>query len=159
MRWVRADHLHITLKFLGDVESVQESKLIEALEETLSMAPFKFNLAGLGAFPDKKRPRVIWTAIANGAQQMTHLAGLVEQASAHAGLQAEGRGFSPHVTLGRVKQPGNLDALWTQAADNRFTGQKIDAQQIKLIWSTLTPTGPVYRDVESFPLREGSGQS
>jgi 2'-5' RNA ligase len=70
-----------------------------------------------------------------------------------AGLPHADRPFSPHLTLGRVKEPGDFSALWDTVKVTTFVGQRIDAADVRLVWSTLTPAGPVYRDVESFPLR------
>jgi 2'-5' RNA ligase len=153
VRWVRADHLHITLRFLGDVEEQQATSLMEGLESLAEVAPFRFNLAGVGAFPDRKRPRVIWTGIALGKQQVVALAEKVEGIVESCGFPSEPKRFSPHVTLGRINSPGNFDEFWPQAEGSPFVGKNVDALDVRLIWSTLTPNGPVYRDVESFPLR------
>lgn len=154
VRWVRADHLHITLRFLGDVEEAEELKLITALETMDPHGPFRFHLSGLGAFPDRTRPRVFWTGISSGVDEMTALAAAVEKACRSAGFEPAQRRFSPHVTLGRVRQPGDFSALWSGIERSSFSGKPVNAHQVKLIWSTLTPAGPQYRDVESFPLRD-----
>jgi 2'-5' RNA ligase len=153
VRWVKADHLHITLRFLGDVEDPEAEVLIDALESLTEVAPFRFNLAGIGAFPDRKRPRAIWTGIAGGKEEVISLAETVERIVESCGFPREPKRFSPHVTLGRVKSPGNFDDFWPQAEATPFVGKSTDAVDVRLIWSTLTTHGPVYRDVESFPLR------
>jgi 2'-5' RNA ligase len=162
IRWVRPEHLHITLRFLGDVEEEQSVALVESLNQVTELPPFTFNLAGLGAFPDRRRPRVVWTGIDSGREQMMSLAACVEKSVLAAGLPPEDRPFSPHLTLGRVKEPGDLTALWQEASAasaTSFVGKPVHASDVRLIWSTLTPTGPVYRDVESFPLRGKENQS
>ena len=159
VRWVRPDHMHVTLRFLGDVEDVQCDALVESLRRVTELSPFTFNLSGLGAFPDRKRPRVIWTGIDSGCQRVVELAACVEKSVVACGLPSEDRPFSPHLTLGRVKEPGHFAAMWQTAADQPFKGKPVHATDVRLIWSTLTPAGPVYRDVESFPLRGNENQS
>ena len=126
---------------------------MEGLESLTEVTPFRFNLAGIGAFPDRKRPRVIWTGIADGKQRVVALAEKVESIVGLCGFPGESKRFSPHVTLGRIKSSGNFDDFWSQAEGSPFVGKDVDALDVKLIWSTLTSHGPVYRDVESFPLR------
>lgn len=159
VKWVRPDHLHVTLRFLGDVEAAQSAALVESLQGITELSPFTFNLSGVGAFPDRKRPRVIWTGIDSGRQRVEDLAACVDKSVVAAGLPGEDRPFSPHLTLGRVKEPGHFDALWQAAAVTPFKGKPIHVVDVRLIWSTLTPTGPVYRDVESFPLRGNENQT
>ena len=159
VRWVRPEHLHVTLRFLGDVEEEQSVVLVESLKQVTELPPFTFNLAGLGAFPDRKRPRVVWTGIDSGRDQMMALAACVEKSVTASGLPPEDRPFSPLLTLGRVKEAGDFTALWQEAGATSFVGKQVVASDVRLIWSTLTPAGPVYRDVESFPLRGKENQS
>ena len=126
---------------------------MSGLEALSGVVPFQFNLAGIGAFPDRKRPRVIWTGIDSGKEQVVALAQKVDSITESCGFPRDAIRFSPHVTLGRVKSPGDFDGFWPRAEASPFTGQPVDAVDVRLIWSTLTPGGPVYRDVESFPLR------
>jgi len=153
VRWVRPEHLHVTLKFLGDVEAEQESRSVRALEALESLAPFQFNLAHVGAFPDRRRPRVIWTGIEKGQDQVVNLAGEVERLLAEAGFEREARPFSPHVTIGRLKDKGDLNSLWNAMTANTFVGTPCAAADVRLVHSTLTPRGPIYTDVASFALR------
>jgi 2'-5' RNA ligase len=150
---VRPEQLHLTLRFLGDVEDAGCDALVKSMNQVTDEPPFTFSLAGLGAFPDQKRPRVVWTGVAEGKAQVMSLAARVESAVVAAGLPPEDRPFSPHLTLGRVREPGDFKALWQAAGAAPFVGKPVHAVDVRLVWSTLTPTGPVYRDVESFPLR------
>lgn len=153
VRWVRPEHMHVTLRFLGDVDDTQSPGLVESLRGITELSPFTFHLAGVGAFPDRKRPRVVWTGVESGRDGMEALAAHVEKSVVAAGLPPEDRPFSPHLTLGRVKDPGDFTALWQTVGEVPFSGQSVQVADVRLIWSTLTPAGPVYRDVESFPLR------
>lgn len=153
VRWVRPDQMHVTLRFLGDVEDAECEALLESLKRLTDLPPFTFNLAGMGAFPDRRRPRVVWTGIESGCDRVVATAAIVEKSVVAAGLPAADRPFSPHLTLGRVKEPGDFTAFWAAADAISYAGQRVNAVDVRLIWSTLTPTGPHYRDVESFPLR------
>ena len=153
VRWVRPEQLHVTLKFLGDVETEQQEALTTAMQSMCKETSFRFTLQGVDAFPNRRQPRVIWTGIQSGRDQVAHLAGLIETAACEAGFEPERRRFSPHVTLARVKQPGDFEALWNQVDAVPFGSQEVDAVDVRLIHSTLTPQGAVYRDVESFQLR------
>lgn len=153
VRWVRPEHLHITLKFLGDVEAGEQTQAVAALEGLEATAPFQFNLASVGAFPNPGRPRVIWTGIAEGQRQVTDLAGQVDLLLARCGFAREERPFSPHVTIGRVKEEGDFERLWNAMKGESFVGTRCTAQEVRLVHSTLTPKGPIYAPLASFALR------
>jgi RNA 2',3'-cyclic 3'-phosphodiesterase len=153
VRWVRPEQLHVTLRFLGDVEEAQCNELIKSMNRVTDTAPFTFNLTGVGAFPNRRQPRVVWTGVGEGKEQVTALAALVENAVKASGLPGEDRSFAPHITLGRVRDSADFTAFWQAAEELKFVGQPVHAMEVRLVWSTLTPAGPVYRDVESFPLR------
>lgn len=153
VRWVRPEQLHVTLKFLGDVEEADERAAIGALEALGERASFQFNLAHVGAFPDRRRPRVIWTGIEAGSDDVASLAGEVDRLLARVGFEREARPFSPHVTIGRLKDGGNLESLWNAMTANTFVGMHCTAAEVLLVHSTLTPRGPIYADVASFALR------
>jgi 2'-5' RNA ligase len=156
VRWVRPEQMHITLKFLGDVEEERECDITGALESLTTEKPFMFNLAGVGAFPDQRKPRVIWTGIVTGKDEVSALAKRVDDLLFAKKFPREERGFSPHVTIGRVKEPGEFGALWKTVEATPFVGMNVDAHQVLLIHSTLTPQGPVYKDLAVFPLRGGA---
>jgi 2'-5' RNA ligase len=158
VRWVWSEQLHVTLKFLGDVEEVREQPLTEALRSVAGES-FRFNLAGVGCFPNRKRPRVVWTGIELGRDNVKAVASAVEEALAKAGFARDERPFSPHVTLGRVKEPGDFRGFWQKVDATPFVGTEIDAREIRLIDSRLTPKGPIYTDLESFPLRGAKKES
>lgn len=103
VRWARDDQLHVTVKFLGDVEATALDALHEALLASLSATPpLAAAVRGLGAFPDLRRPRVVWAGIECAA--LTRIAVAVDGAAAAIGVAPEARPFHAHVTLGRVKE-------------------------------------------------------
>jgi 2'-5' RNA ligase len=106
VRWVDVRSIHLTLKFLGEVEERRVDELIERLEAAVAMqsAP-RLALGELGAFPNLKRPRVIWIGVEEDGERLSPLQSRVEDAVAPMGWERERRLFQPHLTLGRVRDP------------------------------------------------------
>ncbi|MGC4121071.1 MAG: RNA 2',3'-cyclic phosphodiesterase [Myxococcales bacterium] len=104
VRFPRAEGLHFTLKFLGPVPEEQVAPIRAALEKAAAtVSPFSLALGGLQAFPNPRRPRVVYLATAEGGLPMKSLAAAVEEQVSSLGFPSEERGFTPHVTLARVK--------------------------------------------------------
>ena len=158
VRWVPVDNIHLTLKFLGDVSPANVEMLSQMLNVEVSQhAIFAIKFGGLGAFPNPKRPRVIWVGIQAPAE-LEALQHGIEAAAATLGYPDEKRSFSPHLTIGRVKQ--NLDAAGTQKIRAVLEGTQVGAlgtaqvTAVHLFKSDLKPTGAVYTRLFSAPLRK-----
>jgi 2'-5' RNA ligase len=144
--WVATENLHLTLKFLGGVEPDH----LEAVATTLGTVAaedtaFDLALQGLGAFPTPTRLRVIWAGASSGAVEVAGLATRVEAALAPLGFAPEGRPFSAHITLGRVRQPRRdpvLAAAIAAGAAREFGGFRVD--RLALMRSDLSPRGARY---------------
>jgi 2'-5' RNA ligase len=154
VKWVKAQGIHLTLKFLGNVE---ESKL-EEIKQTLNKLtetenPFEISLEGLGAFPKPAFARVIWVGIKQGNESTINLAKKLEDELEKIGFKKEKRPFSPHLTLGRLRSPKNRDKLASLLNSINFQSQSsIKVIGISLIQSTLTPTGAIYNLLYQAPL-------
>jgi 2'-5' RNA ligase len=158
VRWVPLENMHLTLKFLGDVAPSNMDMLSQMLRaETELFNCFDLGLNGLGSFPSPKRPRVIYIGIQAPAALESLYRG-IESASRRLGYESEERGFSPHLTLGRVKQ--NVTATEQQMIRRALEQTKIDSlgtarvDSVKLFKSDLKPTGSVYTQLYSAPLRK-----
>lgn len=142
--WVRRENLHITLKFLGEVapELVEDLRLAaEVVSEGIE--PFKLELDRLGAFPSPERPRVIWAGSSAPPEEILQLYERLEGELHSLGFPREGRPYTPHVTLGRVKGRGRVTIGWLGEAEPfHFTAE---ATGITLMESRLTPGGALYR--------------
>src|SRR5439155_10607209 len=104
--WVRAENLHVTIRFLGSVDEATLGRAREALEAaTAPAAPFTLALGGFGGFPSPRAPRVIWVGVTRGSEALAELHAGLERALAARGIPPESRGFHPHVTLGRARDP------------------------------------------------------
>src|SRR5947207_10970042 len=108
INWTRPDGIHLTLKFLGETDRVNE--VTEALQGIGPFEKFSVEVKGFGFFPDARRPRVLWTGI-DAPPALGELASRVETAMEKMGFPPEGRAFAPHLTLARFKSPGSEPAL------------------------------------------------
>ena len=153
VRWVTADGLHLTLKFLGEVSEAKLPSLCDPLTDIArSSTPFAIYLERLGTFPREQTPRVIWVGARSDGDGLARLARSVENAMTAQGFPAEERGFNPHLTLGRVKGADNLFRLMTYVklySESQEVGS-FPADTMYLYKSTLTPAGSVYEKVTTF---------
>jgi 2'-5' RNA ligase len=152
--WVAPDNLHLTVKFLGGVEPGQVEAVTAALRATVSATPpFELAIAGLGAFPTASRPRVIWAGVSGGREPVCRLAGEVEAALEPLGFAPESRPFSPHLTLGRIREPRpdrRLAALIARGAGRAFGDLRVTS--VSLMRSVLGPGGPRYSELAAVAL-------
>jgi len=158
VRWVPMENMHLTLKFLGDVSPSNVDMLTQMIHAEVGLFNcFEFHLAGLGSFPSLKRPRVIYIGIQAPAALETLHRG-IESASRRLGYESEERGFSPHLTIGRVKQ--NVTSAEQQTIRRALEETKIDTlgtarvDSVHLYKSDLKPTGSVYTRLSSAPLKK-----
>jgi 2'-5' RNA ligase len=157
VRWTRPESLHLTLKFLGDTAAEHVPDVRDALSAALQSRPAgSFSLAGLGAFPNERRPTVVWAGIADGVDWLAGLAASVDAALVPLGFPPEKRPFQPHVTLGRVR-PGTR---WpAEAAKREFAARaeqafgELAADTVVLYASTLAPTGAIHEPLDRYSLR------
>jgi len=152
LKWVRPENIHLSLKFLGDVDEARDSELRKALQRAAGTSgeprPLTLQIAGFGVFPDYHRPRVVWAGVTPdpGLELLQHG---VEQAFAPLGFPTEARAFRPHVTLGRAARdarPGDLTGLEAMLAGTNFD-ESVTVDEVDLMQSTLQPggAGPVYQ--------------
>lgn len=155
-KWVRAENLHVTLKFLGATEPAKLQAVQRELASIHSAEPVTLDFRGLGFFPNEKRPRVFWVGMEASANLKT-LAGTIDQRMHKLGFEAENRPFTPHLTLARFEPPGMPAKLGATAKENaaRSFGS-LSAREFHLIESKLKPTGAEYTTVQSFPFVAGT---
>ena len=156
VRWVKADTIHLTLKFLGDVSPANVEILTQMLRtEAESCQPFDITISGLGSFPNSKRARVLFIGIQAPAGLEALQRG-IESAAERLGYESEGRPFSPHLTIGRVRQEASSSDL--QRIRRVLEETKIDSlgtarvDSVHLYKSDLKPSGPVYTKLFSASL-------
>lgn len=151
-RWVEAENLHLTLRFLGEVHRGQAEDL-DAELRTLKAAPADVRLQGIGTFGHGRRIHAVWVA-AERDPALLHLQARVEAAAQRAGFAPEGRKFIPHVTLARLKKadPARLEGFIAAHNDRAFPAFMADA--VTLFESHLTRDGAQYEALEAYDLRE-----
>ena len=154
VKWVDAEQLHVTLKFLGEVSDADGEAIRVLLRRVAEAArPITLRLQALGAFPSIAAPRVIWVGITEGAEPLARLVEAIEQGGAAIPLRREERAFSAHVTLGRVRSPRGLQALVHQLQTITWPSlPPWQARAVTLYQSVLTPAGPRYTVLAEGPL-------
>ena len=167
VRWARPEGIHLTLKFLGDVEQSRLPEIEAALREACAPhAPFALRIGDLGCFPHPKRPRVVWVGVQDTSSAQDHDVGplarlhaAVERAIAPLGYPTDRRGFHPHLTLGRVKnaRPSARKTAEWAALGEYVTHAKVRVGQMQvdavhLMRSELLPSGAVYSALAVCPL-------
>ncbi len=141
---VKPENIHVTLKFLGDIQFSMVDMIHEGMKKAV-FAPFNIGIRGLGAFPNLRRMRVVWAGIEEGAEQLKDIYNQLESNLRTLGFKPEPRGFSPHLTIARVRTGRNKDELAKlieQLSSYEFGA--IKATCLRLKRSVLTPRGPVY---------------
>lgn len=153
VKWVKTKNLHLTLKFLGEVDPAEIPALIAALQNIRS-EKFTLEVGSIRVLPDYRRPRVIYADVLQGAEKFLKLAILVEKTVVSLGFEAETRPFLAHLTLGRFKGTGRLKKLFENidGAKGVIFG-KLSVSEIYLIKSELRPEGPQYTELASIPLQ------
>ena len=155
VRWQRDDQLHLTLRFIGEVEEPAIDD-IKSVLGAVRATPFSYDITAMGLFGTLAKPRILWAGVAPKAPFLA-LHERIEQALVGCGLAPDGRRFSPHITLARFGRGGEVRArrlgAFIAAHDPLFIpGQA--AEGFALYASFLSPSGAHYRIEESYPLQD-----
>jgi 2'-5' RNA ligase len=156
VRWVPAHNIHLTLKFLGNVSPTNLDTLVQVIRaEALRYHPMEIVVGGFGAFPNRLRPRVIWVGV-TVPPELLELQRGVDRETERLGYLGEERGFSPHLTLGRVSQHATPDEVRRVAGglNGIQVGElgRVVVKEIVLFRSDLQPGGAVYAPLITAPL-------
>lgn len=161
VRWVDLDSLHLTLKFLGEVRPEHVDEVGETLlAVTAKQSPFRVPLAGFGALPTLRRPRIVW-ARAEPVPELRFLKHDLEWGLAELGFEREDRAFHPHITLGRAQRnarAGDFRALEGLLRELRYDAV-LDVSAASLYRSTLLPEGARYESLLEAPLTKVAARS
>lgn len=146
VRWVQKDKIHLTVKFLGEIEDVQVPAVCDTVRQVArATEPFELEIAGVGAFPNRDRPRTLWIGIASGAEPLTAMHRLLEESLAELGFRPEERRFAPHVTIGRLRKSHDSHRLAAALAEKtNWKGGAVAVDEMVVMASELTPEGPQY---------------
>jgi len=146
VRWVPSDGLHVTLKFLGEVDAERELEIVAGIERAVQgVRGFPMVMAGFGVFPTPQRPRVVWAGC-EASPPLELVQHAIEREMSTLGFPIEGRAFRPHVTLGRSRRdaaPNALRPLVTEL-ENLEHDVEVSVKSVDLMQSTLSPRGARY---------------
>ncbi len=152
--WVKKENLHYTMRFLGDVDESGAARAATAMREAAaSRQKFAAALGGFGAFPSAKKARVLWIGMLQGAEPMRQLANALDASLTRHGFEPAEEGFEPHLTVGRVRAPGD----WTaRLLDAPTVEARFQVERMKLVNSVLAPGGSRYETIEEAVLAESA---
>ncbi len=150
IKWVKFENLHITLKFLGEIDEKKKHELVPAIAEiSKNFKPFQIGLHGISCFPSPKNPRVIWVGLKEGGEQICEIANTLEERLGQCGFPKEEKKFHAHLTIGRVKIFCNIDDILKK----EITTEIFPIDALVLFKSTLKIEGPIYEVLEKFTLK------
>ena len=151
-RWVALDQLHLTVRFIGEVDGALFLDIKNTLEE-ISISPFDIQLKGVGHFPPRGTPRVIWVGLEK-SESVQLLRKKIDGALLRIGIEPEGRKFSPHITLARLKNTPLQKVADFLSANGLFSQKPFQIDDFKLYSSTLTPKGAIHKVERVYYLNE-----
>ena len=148
VRWVKPHNIHLTLKFLGSVQAERLPDVVRAVQRAAVPAPpIPLELTGLGCFPNRRAPKVIWAGLKQLPEELGALQQRVEKGLVAIGFSAESRPFSPHFTLGRVRSARNLRKLMAAMQAERLEPLRFEVPEVVVMASRLHPSGALYTPV------------
>lgn len=155
VKWTRKDQRHLTLRFLGNTRFEEIEKIKSLLESLFHPAEsFDVRLGKLGAFPNLKEPKVLWIGVEEGAAALIDLEMKLSQALDRLGLSKEGRPFTPHITVGRVRSNQNKFRCEGYLKNDTSLGVgSMTVSKVVFFKSTLTKDGPLYEILHIAPLK------
>jgi len=150
LKLVEPANIHITLRFLGATNLEMVEKLYVAMKN-VKFSPFNIRLSGLGVFPTLNYPRVVWAGITDGAKELTSIFEQLEPQIHELGFAPDPNGFTPHLTIARVRSGANKQRLvdLVQKQENYDFGI-IRADCLRLKKSQLSPKGPIYSTLKEY---------
>lgn len=151
--WVKSENLHLTLRFLGEIDEATllglGDSVARACRET---TPFCIEIAGAGCFPNPRRPSVLWVGVPDAPEALRTVQAIAEAAAREWGLNAEGKTYRPHVTVARIRDSRGRDGFSKRLDEaTAFRAGEFTVQNVSLFSSILTPQGAIYRKLREFP--------
>ena len=150
LRLVAPQNIHVTIRFLGDISPGMVEKVYETMKK-IEFKPFTVQIRGMGVFPSLNFPRVVWAGMTNGVEQLRSIFTQLEPQIRTLGFQADAYGFSPHLTIARVRTAANkqnLAEFVTKKGDFEFG--TIQANCLRLKRSQLSSKGPTYSTIKEY---------
>jgi 2'-5' RNA ligase len=150
LKLVEPENIHMTIRFLGHITLNMAEQIFAEMQKT-QFKPFIVQLSGLGVFPSLSNPRVLWAGIAKGAEQLQDIFNQIEPRLQTLGFPPERNGFSPHLTLSRVRSARNKSQLADFVTKKvKFDFGSFEVKCLRLKRSELTPKGPIYSTLKEY---------
>ena len=155
IRWVKPGNIHITLKFLGNVEENKIADIAKAVTVAVNqIKPFLVEIAGVGAFPNYRKPKVVWIGAKSDSDLLKLLVRQIDNEVHKLGFEKEKRFFQAHLTFGRVKRLTGIAGVIKKLEQNKnFESGAFTVNEIVVMRSDLKPTGPVYTPLKKIMLK------
>ena len=158
VKWVEPDNIHLTLKFLGDISTEITGRITAALENaSRGTHPFEIGVSGIGVFPGLKRVRIVWVGLTGELEKLEQLQKRIEAGLEPLGIPPEGRPFTPHLTIARVRDYARPDDRLTlgeliggMSLEQEY---KVGVNAVHLMKSQLTREGPIYSKISTVTLK------
>ena len=150
--WVTAERLHITIRFIGHVDDMRVEEIRGVLAPPLATDPFNLAIAGVGTFPPKGSPRVVWAGLSGGSDQLMAIESTVSERLERAGVPREERLYNPHLTLARVRDAAGLRPAPFVGSLREISLGTTAVDAITLFERRLSPKGPTYVALARTPL-------
>jgi 2'-5' RNA ligase len=156
VKWVNPNSIHLTLKFLGNIDASKTDDITGAIKEAAKgVSPFNLKVDGLGVFPNLRRPQVVWIGLSEEVDKLGKLQHQLELNLVPLGFSPESRKFTPHLTLARVNNrvsPDERQRLGKRIAETKFAAGIFQVTAVSLIKSQLTRQGAIYSRISSVSL-------
>jgi 2'-5' RNA ligase len=157
VRWIKTDSIHLTLKFLGNLNIEQLGKVFDGMDIAKVKFPgtFSIDVKNTGCFPSLKRPRVLWVGVTGEEiYKLQSLQGNIESSLRDHGFAVEDRKYSPHLTVARIKFAEQLDTFLEKFSHYPFPAIKLPIREVHVMRSDLKPDGAVYSIQKTYKLKE-----
>ena len=152
MTWVTPERFHITIRFIGQVDDTRVDEIRAVLAPPLALDPFDLAIVGVGTFPPKGSPRVVWAGLNGGRDQLTVIEATVSERLARAGVPRDERPYNPHLTLARLRDGAGLRSVPFVGSLREISLGTTSVDAITLFESRLSPKGPASVALARTPL-------
>lgn len=154
VRWTSPEQLHITVKFLGEVEDRRVPDIVAGLEEAAELCkPFDLRVVNVGCFPPRGEVRIVWAGVEDTDRVLAGGAGVLDAALEVVGFARETRPFSPHITIGRVRSDGSLGRLRSVVEKAQAGPEEQRVVEWRLMSSVMSSRGSVYDTLATVSLK------
>jgi RNA 2',3'-cyclic 3'-phosphodiesterase len=153
--WTNPDNVHLTLKFLGEIDKKLISEVEKVCLDTIAdVPPFELSINGTGVFPNARHPRVLWIGLGGEIEKLERLQEQLDERLAEIGFDNEEKDFQPHLTVGRIRSNKNLRELLARSVGFSLPELSFVVKAIVLMKSDLLPTGACYSELAKAQFKE-----